>query len=74
MGEGPQNNDFLILVVDDEFEVRQNSMLKLKANGFNVVTAESGSEALDICSKQHVSIGIIDYFMPEMTGEELINS
>ena len=72
MGEGPQNNDFLILVVDDEFEVRQNSMLKLKANGFNVVTAESGSEALDICSKQHVSIGIIDYFMPEMTGEELI--
>ena len=60
------------LVVDDEFHIVQVVSIKLKNNGFDVVTAENGSDAYDLACQNQPDIIVTDYQMPIMTGIELI--
>jgi CheY-like chemotaxis protein len=64
-----------ILVVDDEYAVRNVLGLSLSHLGYSVETAGSGLEALE---KYHSADGdyalvILDLLMPGMSGEELFN-
>jgi len=66
-------NHETILVVDDEPGMRRACARMLAAAGFDVVAAESGQEALELC-EQHpegVHLALIDVVMPGMTGHEL---
>ena len=58
------------LVVDDEFHIVQVVAIKLKNNGFDVVTAENGSDGYDLASETLPDIIISDYQMPIMNGVE----
>ena len=60
------------LVVDDEFHIVQVVSIKLKNNGFEVMTAENGSAAYDLACQNHPDIIVTDYQMPIMSGLELI--
>ena len=60
------------LVVDDEFHIVQVVSIKLKNNGFDVVTAENGSDGYELASQDLPDIIISDYQMPVMTGVEMI--
>lgn len=60
------------LVVDDEFHIVQVVSIKLKNNGFDVLTAENGSEAYDLACQNQPDIIITDYQMPVMSGIEMI--
>jgi two-component system, OmpR family, response regulator ResD len=57
-----------ILIVDDEFEMRQLLRLYLQQEGFLVEEAENGREALEkiVTSKYHLMI--LDVMMPLMDG------
>ena len=60
-----------ILYVDDE----ENNLFSFKAVfriKYNVLTALSGDEALEILSKKQVHIIITDQRMPEMTGVQFL--
>ena len=60
-----------ILYVDDE----ENNLFSFKAVfriKYNVLTALSGDEALEILSKKQVHVIITDQRMPEMTGVEFL--
>lgn len=61
-----------ILVVDDERIVRKATAKLLVYSGFEVVTASSGREAIDICYKHDCDLSaiLLDLTMPEMNGEE----
>ncbi|MCD6080015.1 MAG: sigma-54-dependent Fis family transcriptional regulator [Candidatus Omnitrophica bacterium] len=61
-----------ILVVDDEQGVRLTIRKALEKEGYNVIEASSGREALSIIEKKGVSLAIVDYRMPGMNGVELI--
>ena len=61
-----------ILIVDDEHLVRWSVRRYLEAEGFVAVDAASGREALEILSKEQISVLITDLIMPEMNGVELI--
>ena len=61
-----------VLVVDDEIHIVQVVAIKLKNNGFDVITAENGQEALDIAITEKPDLVITDYQMPVMNGLELI--
>lgn len=61
-----------ILVVDDEPEVLR-SLRGLLRMEFNVFTAESGAEALQILHSQPIHVVMTDQRMPELTGVELLN-
>lgn len=61
-----------VLVADDEVHIVQVIAMKLRNNGFEVVTAESGTEAYKVCCRENPDVIIADYHMPEMDGIQLI--
>jgi len=60
-----------ILVVDDEHGVRQSFYMVLK-DEFNVLLAESGTEAIDIFSKNAIDIILLDILLPDSDGLDLL--
>jgi len=61
-----------VLVADDEVHIVQVVAMKLRNNGFEVVTADNGSDAYKICCEEKPDIIVTDYQMPGLTGIELI--
>jgi two-component system, OmpR family, alkaline phosphatase synthesis response regulator PhoP len=61
-----------ILVVDDEVHIVQVVAIKLRNNGYTVITAMNGAEALLAMQETPCDAVITDYQMPAMTGIELI--
>ncbi|AQT68908.1 Transcriptional regulatory protein YycF [Anaerohalosphaera lusitana] len=62
------------LVVDDEIHIVQVVAIKLRNNGFEVMTADNGQKALDVAKDFQPDIVVTDYQMPFMDGVELIES
>ncbi len=67
-------SDKKILVVDDEIHIVQVVAIKLRNNGFEVITAENGAEALEMIGLHKPDLVITDFQMPLMTGLELIEN
>lgn len=63
-----------LLVVDDEYNLRNLLERFLKKNGHIVFTAENAKTALDLVEKHHVDIVISDIKMPDMNGIELLKA
>lgn len=61
-----------ILVVDDKRSLRQLVGSYLKQEGFRVVEASDGREALFVAREEHPDLIILDLMMPEMGGYEFI--
>ena len=64
--------DRKVLVVDDEIHIVHVVAIKLRNNGFNVITAENGAEAFERACKDKPDIIVTDFQMPVMTGVELV--
>ncbi len=64
------NKDFSILIVDDEFTVRDSLCKWFKADGFDVDTAEDSNEALKKFKGKTWDIVLLDIRMPGMDGIE----
>jgi DNA-binding response OmpR family regulator len=62
----------LVLAVDDEAGILRLVKLELSQQGFRVVTAGDGEEALRIAEEQRPDIVLLDIVMPEMTGLEVM--
>lgn len=71
-----RGNGEVILVVDDEPEVLRALRLILETNGFLVVTAESGKEALSYFRERRNDLCLVltDIMMPGMDGFGLIHA
>ncbi len=63
-----------VLVVDDEEMIRAIAEKVLRRAGFDIITAATGRQAIDLFSKQseHIAAVLIDMSMPDMTGLETI--
>jgi signal transduction histidine kinase len=61
-----------ILVVDDQDESVISVRRLLEREGHEVVAAGSGAEALRVLQETDVHVVIVDYFMPAMTGAQLV--
>lgn len=59
-----------ILVVDDDQKVVDQLQAQLKEEGFDVVTALNGKDALDEIQKNPPDLITLDVMMPEMDGYE----
>lgn len=59
-----------ILVVDDEPDIRELIEYNLKKEGYQVVTAENGLEAIAQAKKHTPQLILLDIMMPEMDGIE----
>ncbi|HNY63883.1 MAG TPA: response regulator [Deltaproteobacteria bacterium] len=64
----------LILSVDDSPSIRQMVSFTLKNEGYQVIEAEDGRDALSKLGGSQVSLVITDLHMPNMDGIELIRN
>lgn len=62
-----------LLIVDDEKEILRSLTLTF-ADDYEVFTASSGAEALEILKRRDVALVIADQRMPEMTGVEFLEN
>ncbi len=62
----------IILIVDDEARMRRFIRMNLELEGYQVVEAENGIEALDQMRKFQPDLVIMDVMMPEMDGFETL--
>jgi two-component system KDP operon response regulator KdpE len=60
-----------ILAVDDERQIRRSLQVNLEAKGYEVMTAETGEEALQIISHRLPDLALVDLLLPGMDGIEL---
>lgn len=59
-----------VLVVDDSRMQRKLVSVHLKKWGFEILEAESGAQALEICKSKEIDMVLSDWVMPEMSGLE----
>ena len=62
-----------VLLVDDDSDLREMLAQKLSADGYSVVTATNGMEAIrSLSSPGMPRLIVLDLLMPHMTGEEFL--
>ena len=57
-----------VLVVDDEEQLALAIKIRLQSQGYEVVTANDGQQALELASQQRPDLIIMDVLMPVMDG------
>jgi two-component system KDP operon response regulator KdpE len=62
----------LILVVDDEPPIVRLVKAKLRLDGYEVITASRGDEALEILEEETPDLIVLDVMMPDMDGFETL--
>jgi PAS domain S-box-containing protein len=72
----PHGHDELVLVVDDEFSIRDITQRTLEAFGYRVITAREGTEAVALYTKQAQEIDVVltDMMMPVMDGAATVEA
>jgi two-component system alkaline phosphatase synthesis response regulator PhoP len=60
-----------ILLVEDEENILDVVKLNLELEGYTVVTAENGKDAVRFFKEQHFDLLILDIMLPEMNGFEI---
>lgn len=64
--------DKRVLIVDDEIHIVHVVAIKLRNNGYEVVSADNGAEAFELACSEKPDIIVTDYQMPIMSGMELV--
>jgi DNA-binding response OmpR family regulator len=68
----PQTEDApLVLVADDNEDIRNLLTARLETRGFNVISAADGQAALEMVHEHDPSIAVLDWVMPIIQGHEL---
>lgn len=60
--------DFTVVVADDDKDIRDGIEIYLKNEGYRVLKAADGAEALSLLEKHEVHLLILDIMMPNMDG------
>jgi two-component system, OmpR family, alkaline phosphatase synthesis response regulator PhoP len=60
-----------VLVCDDERHITRLIQVSLERQGHEVVCSYTGQEALDVASRQHFDVAVVDTRLPDMTGKEV---
>lgn len=65
---------YRILVVDDETEIRDVLRLYLEKEGYEVVEAADGMEALRLLKQEKIDLAILDIMMPGLDGYRVLRN
>lgn len=64
----------LVLVVDDDPDLRALARIQLDDSGFDVIAAANGQECLALASTHSPDVILLDIMMPGMNGSEVLNA
>lgn len=68
----PDSTPATLLFIDDEANILNSLKRLFRPLGYNILTAESGEQALILLVKEKVDLVICDMRMPQMTGAEVL--
>ena len=74
LGQEESRRPARILVVDDEESIRDLLRLVLTGEGYSVVTANDGEEAIEHLEAQRFNLVITDLVMPKVNGIEVLRA
>src|ERR1700750_605013 len=69
----PAHGDRSILVVDDDPDILQTLALCLSTEGYRVLMAANGQEALEVLSRDKPDCVLLDLMMPVMDGWQFVS-
>jgi DNA-binding response OmpR family regulator len=61
-----------ILLVDDDAPLLEVTSIVLSAEGYRVLTAEDGLEALKVVGREELDLVVLDVMLPRMSGFEVL--
>jgi CheY-like chemotaxis protein len=64
---------YVVMLVDDNPDYLQATRVLLARDGHEMLTATNGREALDLLRTRSVDLLLLDYYMPGMTGAEVVS-
>lgn len=62
-----------VLLVEDDFSLRDIYSARFQAEGFEVVTASDGEEALASAMREHPDLIVLDVMMPKISGFDVLD-
>src|SRR6195952_2621464 len=68
------NQDTIILLVEDEENLHEALKLNLELEGYQVVSAMDGMQAIKALQNQYFDLMILDIMLPEMDGIEVLET
>src|SRR5262252_6280126 len=72
MSKPEKSTGYTILLTDDNLDYLQVTKRLLEREGHTVLTASAGQEALEILKRDRIDLLLLDYYMPGMTGEQVV--
>jgi len=63
-----------VLIIDDEFDIREIATLSLTRGEIQVITASSGSEGVRLAREQQPDAILLDLMMPAMDGRATLRA
>jgi len=65
-------NKPLVLIIDDEPQIRRLLVATLEVSGFRVLAAASGQEGLVLATQHRPAVVILDLGLPDLSGQEVL--
>ena len=65
---------YKVLVADDESEIRSLLRLYLEKDGYQVIEAEDGLQAVKLLENEDVDLALLDIMMPGMDGYQVLRT
>lgn len=73
-GEGTSATDADIVIAEDDPYISRMYELKLALKGKKIAVASDGKEALEVIKANHPKLVLMDIYMPELSGFEVIDA
>ena len=71
-GIGKKMENYKILVVEDDKEIRDGIEIYLRSQGYDVLKASNGQEGLEIIYREMIHLAIVDVMMPIKDGIQMV--
>ena len=62
-----------VMVVEDDAALREIYSIRITAEGYEVVTAGDGEEALAVAAREHPDLILADVMMPKISGFDMLD-
>ncbi len=68
------NSDIGVLLIDDSPSIRESLTKVLTLHGYRIQAVANGEDAIDVLKEHPIDIAIVDFYLQEETGDEVVRN